>query len=849
MIGRTLGHYAIVGKLGEGGMGAVWRATDTRLDRDVALKVLPEGLGDDAERHARFEREAKVLASLNHPYIATLHALEHLDGQHVLVMELVDGEALDDRIRRGAVPIDVAVAIARQIAEALEAAHEHGIVHRDLKPANVMVKPDGAVKVLDFGLAKALDPAGGTAQSDPAHSPTLTAATQAGLILGTAAYMAPEQARGTAVDRRADIWAFGVVLFEMLTGRRLFGGELVSDVLANVLKETVDFGRLPAGTPPELRRLLRRCLERDPRLRLRDIGEARVALTDPATVAASPVPARRGRPRWAFPAAAVGAAAVAAAAFVLGRSTAPTSIEDLRIRSLTFRRGSVLTARFAPDGRTVVYGAAWDGAPPDVHTVRIDSRESRALELAGADVLGVSSRGELALSLRRRFTIGWESAGTLARMPLDGAAPREVMEAVQDADWSPDGETLAIVRDTGAKRRLEFPAGTVLYETGGWISHARVSRDGRRVAFLDHPNRGDNQASVRVVEPGGAVREVAAGAVNGLAWSADGDTVLYPSGQVLREATMGGAARVVFRSLGGVFLHDVSAQGEVLLSRTTMQREIVAQGAGEPRPRALSWLDWSFPTALSGDGRLVLFEEQNLTTEPGDYAIFIRPTDGGPPVRLGDGRGLALSPDGRWVLAARHAGGTDEMVLLPTAAGETRRIGAPGITAEAAAFLPDGSGVVLSGHAAGEGGRLYVMELAGGTLRPFTPEGVTAYFCALISPDGRLAFATGPDGALTLYPVAGGEPRRVPGTSLEDVPIHWAADGAAVFVQRRSGLPARVERVDVATGARTPWLELTPPDPAGVHGIGPIHLSADGRTAVYSYRRKLDQLFVVEGLS
>ncbi len=850
MIGARLGPYEVVAKLGAGGMGEVWRATDTRLGRDVALKVLPEGLADDPERHARFEREAKVLASLNHPHIAMLHALEHLDGRHVLVMELVEGEDLAQRISRGAVPLDETIPIARQIAEALEAAHEHGIVHRDLKPANIKVRPDGTVKVLDFGLAKALDPAGSQAQSDPAHSPTLTAATQAGLILGTAAYMAPEQARGRTVDRRADIWAFGVVLFEMLTGRRLFTGELVTDVLANVLKHEVDWNRLPAATPPEVRRLLRRCLERDPKSRLRDIGEARVALAEPtAAETAAPHPPRPARPRWIVPAAVGGTlVAVAIAAFLAGRSTSPASVEDVRLSALTFRRGSVLTARFAPDGGTVVYGAAWDGAPPDVYSARIDSRESRALGLTGADVLGISSRGELALSLRRRFTIGWESAGTLARMPLDGAAPREVMEGVQDADWSPDGAALAVVRDTGAKRRLEYPVGTVLYETGGWISHARVSRDGRHVAFLDHANRGDNQASVKVVDTTGAVREIAPSASNGLAWSAAGDAVLFPTGQVLREATVRGKRRLVFRSMGGIFLHDVAPQGQVLLSRTTMQREIVVQAAGEPRARTLSWLDWSFPTAVSADGSAILFEEQNLATQGGDYAIFLRRTDGSPPVRLGDGRGLALSPDGRWVLASRQAGDAAEMVLLPTGAGETRRLGAAGIVAEAAAFLPDGARVVLGGHAPGEGGRLYVMGLDGSGLRPISPEGVTAYFCALASPDGTLAFATGPDGALTLYPIAGGEPGRVPETSLEDVAIRWAADGRSLYVQRRAGLPARVERVDIATGAREPWLELTPPDPAGVHGIGPIHMSADGRTAVYSYRRKLDQLFVVEGL-
>ncbi|MFI5165499.1 MAG: protein kinase [Thermoanaerobaculales bacterium] len=285
--GTCLGPYEIVAALGKGGMGEVWRAKDTRLGREVALKFLPEGFADDPERHARFEREAKVLASLNHPNIAVLYGLEHLDGQHALAMELVEGEGLDVRIARGPVAVDEAVPIALQIAEAFEAAHEKGIVHRDLKPANVRVRADGVVKVLDFGLAKAWeDPAG---DSDPAHSPTVTGVyTRAGVILGTVAYMSPEQARGKPVDKRTDIWAFGVVLWEMLVGRPLFAAGTVSDTLAAVLKTEVPFARLPSSTPDAIRGLLRRCLERDSKNRLRDIGEARVALGDVGTVEAAP---------------------------------------------------------------------------------------------------------------------------------------------------------------------------------------------------------------------------------------------------------------------------------------------------------------------------------------------------------------------------------------------------------------------------------------------------------------------------------------------------------------------------------------------------------------------------------
>ena len=279
--GIRLGPYEVLSPLGAGGMGEVYRARDTRLGRDVAIKLLPAEVAQDAERLARFRREAHLLASLSHPHIAAVHGLEELDGKLLLVLELVEGEDLAERLKRGAIPVDEALGIAKQVAEALEEAHEKGIVHRDLKPANIKLTPEGKAKVLDFGLAKAYSAEGDTDKADVSHSPTLTrAGSQLGVILGTAAYMSPEQARGKPVDKRADIWAFGVVLFEMLTGKRLFHGETVSDTLAAVLKTDPDWSLLPAGTPLRIRNLLRRCLTRDPLGRLRDIGDARIDIDE-----------------------------------------------------------------------------------------------------------------------------------------------------------------------------------------------------------------------------------------------------------------------------------------------------------------------------------------------------------------------------------------------------------------------------------------------------------------------------------------------------------------------------------------------------------------------------------------
>ncbi|HSE22040.1 MAG TPA: protein kinase, partial [Pyrinomonadaceae bacterium] len=294
----TIAQYTIVSKIGEGGMGEVWRARDTRLNRDVAIKLLPATFALDAERLARFRREAQVLASLNHPNVAAIYGLEECDGVIALILELVPGPTIADRVASGPIPIDEALPIARQIAEALEVAHERGIVHRDIKPANIKVTEEGSVKVLDFGLAKIL--ADDSVEADLSHSPTLIKGTQAGVILGTAAYMSPEQARGKTVDKRADVWAFGCVLFEMLTGNKIFSGESLTDILAEVVKEEPNWSSLPPSTPPSIQRLLRRCLTKDPRQRLRDIGEARFEICETLAGVSSTIPEAQASTRSPF---------------------------------------------------------------------------------------------------------------------------------------------------------------------------------------------------------------------------------------------------------------------------------------------------------------------------------------------------------------------------------------------------------------------------------------------------------------------------------------------------------------------------------------------------------------------
>ena len=467
--GSRLGPYEIVAALGAGGMGQVFRARDTHLGRQVAIKVLPDAVVEDPDRLARFEREARVLAALNHPFIAQVYGFEQGGATRAIVMELVEGPTLDERIRHGPLAIPDALHIARQIAEALETAHELGIVHRDLKPANIKVRDDGTVKVLDFGLAKALDPAQGsgqaTAQGGVSNSPTITtpAMTEQGMILGTAAYMSPEQARGRPVDRRADVWAFGVVLYEMLTSTRLFQGEDGSEILAAVLRQPIVLTAVPSATPHAIRVLLARCLERDPRQRLRDIGEARIALeralvspsaSDPA-VDAPGTPAR-SRARIILPWS-LFAIAVIALAFVLGSwaggPTLPDSPSITRIVSDLGVPGSLVTdagpaAVLSPDGRTIVLHVSRDETTrlylrrlSELHTVEIPGTEQATNPFFSPD----GSR------------LGFFAAGGLKTTPLSGGAVTTVVDAAtaRGAAWTEDGEFIfqsSLLRQTPLTR-------------------------------------------------------------------------------------------------------------------------------------------------------------------------------------------------------------------------------------------------------------------------------------------------------------------------------------------------------------------------------------------------------------
>jgi Tol biopolymer transport system component len=865
-------------------MGEVYRARDTKLDRDVAVKVLPEEFFEDRERVARFEREAKALAALNHPGIAAVHSFEAVSGRHILVMELVEGEGLDARIARGAIAFDEALPIARQIAEALEAAHERGIVHRDLKPANVMVTPEGRVKLLDFGLARVaferpLDAAGREQAAATGHPmvgrsptaiPTVTGGlTQAGIVLGTAAYMSPEQARGKAVDKRTDVWAFGAVLFEMLAGKRLFDGETPSDVLAAVLTREPDLTSLPPSTPASVRELIERCLRRDARSRQRDMGDVRVLLEDASVPARKEAVARRGeatggrRLAFALATGAVVAALLGALAVAL-RGAKPQA--PLSWHRLTFDSGTVLSAGFVPGGK-VVYSAAWNGAPSAVYSTRTDYSESREIVPAPTKFLSVSKSGEMAILLRAK-PLGWSvMEGTLARVPADGGTPRELLEKTMDADWSPDGSELAIVRRVHDKVRLEFPPGRVLYETVGGIAFPRFSPNGDRIAFVDYPARGGHWGTVSVVDREGRksvwtpVREE----IEGLVWSPSGEELWYGGegerGAIqLFAAAPGRKPRLVTAAPGDLAPLAVDSGGRLLANRLSLRYQVACALPGDSRPRDLAYLGASELADLSPDGKRILFTYRGPGAQE-NYDVSLRPTDGGPSVRLGRGDAKSFSQDGKWATAvvwgnaafgpgSANANVTqDSISLLPTAAGETRSIALGDLWVVRAVELhPDGRRVVFNAAEKGKAERLWVRGIEGSVAPvPITPPGFYAYTSAFLSPDGRWAAAADLDDRLSLIPVEGGEPKRIPGVEGGETFAGWTADGKAVYVFRYSE-KLQIHRVDLDTGARRLWKEAFLPENAGAQQPYAVLVARNAEAWAAGYQSLLGELYLVEGL-
>ncbi|MEA3005756.1 MAG: eukaryotic-like serine/threonine-protein kinase [Acidobacteriaceae bacterium] len=871
MIGETISHYRVIEKLGGGGMGVVYKAEDTRLGRFVALKFLPDEVARQLPVLDRFRREARAASALNHPNICTIYDVGEEDGRAFLAMEYLEGQTLKHRIDGRPLPIDFVLDLGIQIADALDAAHAKGIVHRDIKPANIFITKTRQAKLLDFGLAK-ID-----SRRDlnaTANGETMKDLTSPGSALGTVAYMSPEQARGEELDGRTDLFSLGATLYEMTTGRPAFDGNTSAVIFESILnRNPVPPHQLNPDLPPQFERILDRSLEKDRDLRYQSAAEMRAEMkilkrtldsqrtataqstsTSGSTAAPPAILPRAAKGGGLWPYAIAAAAAVLLAGLALGWFLhAANSRTQLPVyRQLTFRRGTVRSARFTPNGQSVVYGAAWEGKPTELFITSPESPQSRSLQRRGEELMSISSTSDIALLTNVNVTGTYTQSGTLARMPINGGGPREILEGVQWADWSPDGKQLAIVRDMGGKNRLEFPIGKVIHESPGWISNPRVSPDGDRVAFIEHPQPGDDSGGVHVIDRQGADKILTGNflTVEGLAWAPDAKEIWYTSstnvgnGRSLNAVSLSGHDRIIARVPASLQLEDISQNGLVLLSRQSWRRELSGLIAGTPKEQDFSWLDYSFPAEMAADGKRLLFDEEGVGGG-GGYSIYLRKTDEESAVRLGDGESVSLSPDGKWVLGLTMSS-PSQLILLPSGAGEPQQITHGSLYHSWARWLPDSQGIVFTAKQEGHGARIFVQKSISGSATPVSPEGIDPLVIAL-APDGSQVAGVGPDGKAYLYSLTGGPTKPVSGFLPSEQPIEWSADGKSLYVYQPGEFPAKVYQLDLTTGKRTLWRSLAPADPAGVSQIGPIVMTPDGRSYIYGYHRTLSDHYLVEG--
>ncbi len=682
--------------------------------------------------------------------------------------------------------------------------------------------------------------------------------------------MAPEQVRGQSADHRADIFACGAVLYEMLSGRRAFAGASAADSMSAILREDPpELAGEPSRMPVALDRIVRRCLEKEPAQRFqsaRDLAFALEAVAGSSWSSSSvggtagpAEPAKRRRPLLAAGLAALALLALAAA-YYLGHERRPVATaaaaaplaDPVQLTPFTFQPLIIFEAAFAPDRRTIVFSASETGTTPSIYTVSPDYPEPRDAGLHGVHLLAISSQGEMAVLTHPRYISHRQFEGTLARVAVGGTAPRELLEGVRQAAWSPDGRELAIIRTVDGLDRLEYPIGTVLHSTAGYLSDLKISPQNDRIAFFEHPQKWDDRGPLRVVDRAGKVSTLADGywGSEGVAWAPDGKSIVYSAAAgsadyALRSVDLEGNARLVRNDSEGMVIHQVLDDGRWLVSKYQIGFEVWARLAGMERERNLSWLDYSTGPRISADGRALLFDEEN--NYAGNlYLTCLRPSADSPVVVLGPGSPSALSPDGKWALALLYES-PQRLVAYPTGPGEPRELDRGGLgNYQNAAWLPGGDRILLCGWKSGDPGRCFVEAVDGGAPEPVTPPGM--YLDAIVSPDGERVAVRDDNGRGLIFPLAGGDPVEVAGLTAADQWIRWSADGRSILLFRRNRLPAEVERLDLATGERRHVLTIDPANRASLLSVEYVALADDEQHYAYNVWRTRTRLFTLEGL-
>ncbi|HEV2113550.1 MAG TPA: protein kinase, partial [Terriglobales bacterium] len=726
--------------------------------------------------------------------------------------------------------------------------------------------------ILDFGLAKLTRPDGAAAAAS-SSSPTLAheSHTSPGQVLGTVGYMSPEQVRGMATDQRSDIFAFGAIAYEMLSGQRAFRRESGVETMTAILKEEPpELTASNRNVPPGLERMIRHCLEKNPEERFqsaRDIAFDLGALSglSGSTLLAAPAGGLSfAKRKWLMRAGIAGAIVAAAVIGIFtGQSQAPASHPNFQ--RITFRPGTPNEARFAPDRQTVVYSAAWEGGAPEIYSARLDEVGERPLNLPDAHVLAISSKAEMAILLRNQVVSSHIHSGTLARMPLAGGAPREVLSDIEDADWTPDGSELAVVHVlTNPTRRvqLEYPPGKELYSFSGWVSHPRFSPDGRKIAFLEHPFlNGDDQGWVSVIDvSGGKPRRLTKAqylSVQGLAWAPSGREVWYTAtekgvSRKLWAVDLAGKERPVASLPGDLLLADIDKDGRVLLACAQERIEIRGHGPSETKERNLGWFDYSLLRDISRDGKQILIEEDGDASGLA-YAIYLRRTDGSAAVRLGEGSAFGISPDGKWVLGATVESPA-QLFLLPTGAGDRRVLTRDQLVHIAGGWFPDSKHIGYGAIAPGQPVGAYAMDVDSGAVHKLLPDGA---FGSALSLDGKSMAGTlnnkqyiwSVDPQQDYVPGKSPEGKPLVGALPDDVPIQWTPDGRSLLLfNSKERVPKSIYTLDLATGRRQLWKTFGPPDTTGIPAMGAPLFSDDLKAYAYLYVRNNGDFYVIDGL-